>query len=252
MYLDSIIEVKTYTGGHFEKIGVTPCALDGEVGEMFHVDLPHDSYVAIVMLLLCVATMLIYCRSYRFLSFHTHNIFRMPRDNAFGIRETKHMTHLLSFFWLQRALLMSVVAFSVIFGGTVMDVESVYLSLGLLGAVFIGCYMLRNIVYQMVVPVIFGKKERGQFSVASSFLTAIDGMLLLPITLLHLYMSLSAEITLVLCGIVLISTLLIRIYKENSIFFRRNDVFLQFFLYLCTLEAVPIAIAVSILTYFHK
>lgn len=252
MYLDSIIQIKTYTGGHFEKIGVTPSALDGEVGELFHHDIPGDSLVAIVMLLLSVVTLLILCRTNRFLSFHMHNIFRKPRDNAFGIRETKTVTHLLAFFSVQRVLLLGILAFSVLYGGTLAEVEDRYLALGILSGVFAGFYLMRGIAFRMVVPVVFQKKERGQFAVAAAFLTALDGILLLPITLLHLYVGMNKEITLVLCGFLLISTLLLRIYKENSIFFRQNDVFLQFFLYLCTLEAVPIAIAASILTYFHN
>ena len=76
---------------------------------------------------------------------------------------------------------------------------------------------------------------------------AVQGALLLPLTLLHIYFQLSAETTLKLLAVTLAATLALRFYKSYNIFFRKKNAILQFFLYLCTLEAVPLALLTGII-----
>ena len=73
------------------------------------------------------------------------------------------------------------------------------------------------------------------------FLISIEGILLFPVVMLLAYFDLSMKNAVVYVAIVIFLAKILSFYKSYIIFFRRNGIFLQNFLYFCALEVIPLA-----------
>jgi hypothetical protein len=118
--------------------------------------------------------------------------------------------------------------------------NSDYLVIGTFFVVYLAYFSLKWLLYAMVNAVFFSGKQNVQWMKMQLFLTAILGVLLFPIVLLLVYFDLSLEKAVFYLFFVFIFTKILTIYKCWNIFFRRNGVFLQIFLYFCALEIVPL------------
>ena len=89
--------------------------------------------------------------------------------------------------------------------------------------------------------VFFGKQSRQQWWKTWLYLTALEGVALFPLVLLLVYLDISPQAWLVTLLIVAITIKILTFYKAFCIFFRQTRFYLQFFLYLCALELMPMA-----------
>lgn len=96
------------------------------------------------------------------------------------------------------------------------------------------------LLYRLVNGVFFGSRKSRLWDEAYLTITAIEGALLFPLSLLLVYFDLGVEKALVCFIIILFLNKILTFYKAWSIFFRQNDFSLQIFLYFCTLEIVPL------------
>lgn len=193
-------------------------------------------------------SMITVVRSWRFIRFQTKNLFRMPRENSVEMRETSDEMRYQTYFCLQGVVLLGILAYSTAMhylGGDF--VLGHYAMLGVFFGIFATYYIVRELLILIVHNVFFEKKQRHIENISRLYFTAIQGAALLPVTLLHVYFQLSTETTLKLLVVILALPLLLHFYKLYNIFFRKRNAFLQFFLYLCTLEAVPFALLTGIL-----
>ncbi len=120
------------------------------------------------------------------------------------------------------------------------SLPSHYLFLAGYTLLFAAYYTLRHALYSMVNWVFFPHEAREMWVDAGSLLTCLQSVLLFPFVLLMVYFTLPDEwVFYCVLGIVGIVQLL-RFYKSSVIFFAGFHRFLYNFLYLCTLETVPL------------
>ena len=109
----------------------------------------------------------------------------------------------------------------------------------LLFTAFTVYYALKWLVATMVNLTFFGVKKNLQWMTLQLQVTALQGVLLFPILALQIYFDFSTENALIYIGFVLFLNKILTFYKAYQIFFRGNGLYLQTFLYFCTLEIAP-------------
>lgn len=220
-----------------------PAGRLGVAGEPVPYSLVNDSFVTMVMVLCILVSMITVARSWRFICFQTKNLLRMPRENSVEMRETSAEMRYQTYFCLQGVILLGILACSAAahyLGGDFMLGH--YAVLGVFCAVFAAYYIIRELLVLIVQKVFFEQRERHLDNMSRLYFMAVQGALFLPITMLHIYFQLSMEITLKLLAATVVMSMILHFYKAYNVFFRKKNAVLQFFLYLCTLEAVPLVL----------
>lgn len=243
--MDTLFQESYVKHTPFYHEGVSPIRL-GEAGVPTDYSVISDDYVAVGALLLLLVSILTLTRSWRFVCFHGRNLLRTPRENSIEMRETMKEVQYQIYFWVQGVIILGVCTFMLSreYFGTSYSLD-VYPMMGVFTACFAAYYAIMELLYLIVHPVFFTKQQRHLMGLSRVFLTATQGAVLLPIMLLGIYEQLNPENVLRSVLFIVISTLLLRFYKVYCIFFKKNGRFLQFFLYLCTLEAVPLVILIG-------
>lgn len=229
---------------HKEVTSIIP----GEAGEPLSYSIRNDGFVALALIVCILISIIMTARSSRFIAYQTKNIFRTPRENSIELRETVDEMQYQIFFCIQGIVMMAAFAYSftrTYIGGD-LPIDD-YLLIGIYCIIFVAYRVIGELIRSVAHGVFFNKTERHLSNVSQLFLIALQGAAMLPLLLLHIYCKLDNEITLYALAAIVITTLLLRFYKAFCIFFRKKHSFLQFFLYLCTLEAVPLALLTGIL-----
>lgn len=220
-----------------------PASRLGVSGEPVPYSLINDSLVAMAMVFCILVTMITVARSWRLICFQTKNLFRVPRENSAEMRETSAEMRYQTYFCLQGVVLLGILATSVTayYLGNDFKIGN-YAVLGVFCSVFTAYYITRELLTMIVHNVFFESKERHLDNISRLFFMAAQGAVLLPITLLHIYFQLSMEATLRLLAVTVALPMALHYYKSYNIFFRKRNAVMPFLLYLCTLEAVPLAL----------
>lgn len=215
----------------------------GDAGETVSYSIATDSYATMALLLCILLSVISIAKSINFVHFQFRNLFRIPRENSIEMRETADEMQYQFFFCIQSILMLGIISHSAIEDYLGKDfIVNDYLMIAILSGVFGAYYFLHEVLYFLVHITYFPLAQRHIFYVSRLFLYAMQGALFLPITLVHVYFHVDIKTT-VYCALgVIFSTLFIRFYKLYNTFFKKNGHFLQFFLYLCTLEAVPLTL----------
>jgi len=111
---------------------------------------------------------------------------------------------------------------------------------GLLMAVIMGYYILKWGLTMGVNCVLFGSNKNLQWMRDVLFVTSLQGLLLFPLILLHVYFSWWGYNVVYYFTLVVFSAKLLTFYKSWKIFFQQKGGLMQTFLYFCTLEIVPL------------
>lgn len=247
---DTIYYKEQYVSGTPYYHGELTGAPVGESGTPIAFSIAGDGYISIALCLCMLLSILVASHSWRFTSFQFRNLFRTPRVNSVHLRETAKEMQYQVYFILQSVLLLGVLSFSVVNTHLEGDLPcSPYIFLGCTTTLFAVFFFVRDMMQRMVNLVYFDKFQRQMYGVARLFIMAVYGALLLPVTLLHVYLQIDSHNTLISVFLVLFACLLLRFYKTWSIFFRKNGNLFGYFLYLCTLEIVPLALLMGILLF---
>ena len=115
-----------------------------------------------------------------------------------------------------------------------------YLLVAIFFGVFCGYYALKGLLYTAVNLVFFDSKRNEQWLRTILFLQGAIGVFLFPAVMLLTYFDVTpVTIIYYLIG-VLVFVKIMTFYKCSAIFFRQNALYLQIFLYFCTLEIIPL------------
>lgn len=125
--------------------------------------------------------------------------------------------------------------------------SSEYIVLGLFFAATFGTFLSQHLLYRWVNATFFPENNLSKWEDHKLFLLALCGALQMPIVLLNVFFDLSIFVSLILFGIVYVFYELLIFFKAYYIFFEKNTLKLQIFLYLCTLEIIPIFVEWGIL-----
>lgn len=146
------------------------------------------------------------------------------------------------FLALQTCLLLAVTCFLYVvsYQQATFLLNAPYQMVAIFFCVFIGYFLLKLLVCDIVNNVFFTSKKNRQWKRGLLFITALEGFALFPVVMLQVYVGLSMQ-TMTYCLVfILIIAKILTFYKCWLIFFRQMSGFLQIILYLCALEIVPV------------
>ena len=123
-----------------------------------------------------------------------------------------------------------------------------YLVMMSYAGIFIAYLLMKRFLYMISIPMYSNIQQWRAWRHLFSFTTALQGLWFLPVTIINIYLGLGASTTLILAIIGVAITFFVRIYNAWSIFFKKKKLYVPFFLYLCTLETVPLALLAGTLT----
>lgn len=103
---------------------------------------------------------------------------------------------------------------------------------------FIVYFLLKWGFYSLINMEFFGIKKTLQWMYVLLFLSAAEGILLLPVVILQFYFDVGISFSLIYCFFVLFLNKILTFYKAWQNFFKQNGGFLQTFLYFCALEII--------------
>lgn len=222
-----------------------PAVRNGEMGIPVEYSISNDSILSLGMFMCVLLSIIMISRSWRFTCFQMKNLFRTPRENSIILRETSSEIRYQFFFSLQGVLLLAMFVYTLA-RHLLNEGEDYSVGDYQLIAIYGGAILLYRLLCEgledIVLPIYFKSNQRLMWKGSRQFLIALQGALLLPVALVYFYFHLDIHTTIMVTIGIIATTLLLRFYKAYCIFFQKNNAFLQFFLYLCTLKVIPLAL----------
>ena len=213
----------------------------GVAGDPVPYTVANDNFITSLLLLCFVLACVAYSMSKHFIVRQAKNFFRTPNYGTTVITETSNELRFQMFLVLQTCLLVGLGYFiySREAKGDTFTIEQYQVI-----SIYAGCvaayFLLKGILYASTGWVFFDKKKNEQWMKAYLFLVSCEGVLLFPGIMLMAYFGLSIQATVVYSLIVIGLLKILSFYKCYLIFFKLKGAFLQFFLYFCALEMIPL------------
>ena len=215
---------------------------NGVAGDPAPYNVANDNVITGLLLVFFIVATVLISSTRDFIVRQTRSFFHSTRRTA-NIGETTAEVNLQLVLVLQTALMGGILYY--MYAREVMgmsfSIDSPLAVIGIFCAVFFGYFLLKAVLYSIVNWVFFGKQSRQQWWKTWLYLTALEGVALFPLVLLLVYLDISPQAWLVTLLIVAITIKILTFYKAFCIFFRQTRLYLQFFLYLCALELMPMA-----------
>ncbi len=215
----------------------------GVAGDPMPYSLRSDNVISLLFIICFVVGMIAFAKSRRFILRQSKHFFYVPRSETSAITETSSEVRFQFFLVLQTSLLLSLLQYFYTQHhiGTTFILSSEYQLIAIYFGMWAGYFLLKGLLYTLVNTVFFGARKNLQWIKALLFITAMEGVVMLPLGLLQVYFNMSIESVMTYFIAVLIFVKLLTFYKCYIIFFRRTGVFLQIILYFCALEIIPLA-----------
>ena len=213
----------------------------GIAGDPIPYNISNDNVISSLLLGCFVMTLLAFAISKNFVVQQIKDFFYIPRREDIKIPTSSELIALF-YFALQTCLLLSMAYFFYVkahVADTFVFAEE-YLFIGLLFIITLGYTILKYPLYTLVNYTFFVGKNNGQWLHTLLLLSAVEGALLFPAVLFQSYFDIPLQNTVFYAVFVLILVKILTFYKCFVIFFRKNGLFLQIFLYFCTLEIIPL------------
>ena len=178
---------------------------------------------------------------------HGRSLFFQSIRKLFSAYEINHIFHkktivdtfCLLLLNLQTCLLVSILLLKVVSENETLTYSVAIILLACYSLIIFLYLLVKRIFYRFVNWVFFDKIKNSLWIDSYFFIISIGGILLLPITLLIVYSSVSSYLSILLPAILLFLMNLYFIYRCFSIFFSQLHGFCYLFLYFCTLEILP-------------
>ena len=211
----------------------------------------NDDVIACTLLVCFMLTVLVVSRSVKFIIIQVKDIFYPVREDSIEMKETANEVNYQFLLCIQTGILLSMAFFYYAqnYIAETYILQSEYELVGIFMAILVGYFLIKELILRWVHWTFFNKSQQHASNISRLFLTAMEGVLMLPNVLVHIYFSMSATSLLYTTIIIVAIIRLVSFYKVYSIFFRKKGSFLQIFLYFCTLEAIPLAILWGLLIF---
>ena len=207
-----------------------------------------DNTLSLVLLLCSLLLIMIVMHSRKVLSLRIRSLF-IHTTNLSNYRHTKSDKRKELFLTALSIMSLSLIGYSAelhYFGEPL--ATNHYLVMASYAGIFITFLLLKRLLYMLTIPIYCNIQQWRAWHHLIRFTTSLQGLWFLPIALVNVYFGLSAPTTLILAIIGITITFFVRIYNAWSIFFKKKKLYVPFFLYLCTLETVPLALLAGTLT----
>ncbi len=215
----------------------------GVAGDPVPYSIARDNVITALLIGCFVLALVAYAKSRRFILRQAKDFFRPPYgEKMTAMTETAGEIRFQFFLVMQTCLLLALVYFfHVQIKVTDTFVIDQYQVIGIYAAIIFAGILVKGGAYSLAGWVFFDKRRNEMWMKALLFLLAMEGVALFPVVMLQAYFEMPVQATLVCTAIVLGVFRLLAFYKQYIIFFRREGLSLQIFLYFCTLEIIPMA-----------
>lgn len=213
----------------------------GVAGDPVPYTLRGDNLFTSLMLISFVILVVSLSNARRFIVRQLKDFFYFPHNDS-NISETLNELRFQLFLVLLVCLLLAITTYQYAreYVADSFMIDSDFLLVGLFTGSFLGYFLVKGLLYWLINAVFFEPRSCTHWLKQLLFITATEGVLLFPAVLLLVYFDLAIEKAAYYFAFVLILAKILTFYKAWSIFFRRKGIFLQFFLYFCALEIVPL------------
>lgn len=212
----------------------------GVAGDPVPYTVAGDNFITSLLLLCFVLACVAFAKSRSFVIRQAKAFFRVPREGTTVMTETSTEVRFQFFLVLQTCLLIAI-GYFIYSKASISDTFTIeqYQVISIYAGIVMGYMILKTLLYSATGWLFFDKKKNEQWLKAYLFLLSLEGVLLFPDVMLLSYFDLSLQIAVIYALIVFGLVKILSFYKSYLIFFRRNGMFLQIFLYFCALEIVP-------------
>ena len=241
-----VVIPQCYREGFFSKDSLYHAELSGgrcgTAGDPVPYTMKNDNVITSLLLFCFVLSVIAFSHVRHFIARHIKTLIYQSNDGTSEVSETAVEVHFQLFLVLLDSLLLAILFYfytlRVIADTFVLD--SPYLLIVIFLGEVLFYFLAKWLIYSVVNSVFFDGKNSRQWARSFLFAIAVESLLLFPIVVLQASFSLTLQNVLIYFVIVLIFVKLLTFYKCYVIFFRRNVVILQIFLYFCALEIVPV------------
>lgn len=203
-----------------------------------------DDVIASMVLFFLVATMFLVPKLIGYYTEKLKEFFAPARKDEIKQRSTLNEDLMLSYFVLQTCVICGLGFFEYTQHNIsdTFTVQSEYLVMGIFSAETLGWFFCTALLQEWTNYVFFPHIKKGTWTATRLLLHSLAGIALLPVFLLNIYTDAAPEFTLTCAGIVILFYEIMTFYRAYRTFFDRKALKLQIFLYLCTLEIIPLLI----------
>lgn len=221
----------------------------GIAGDPVPYSLHQDSVMSSVIIIATLFMLFCMRRASKFFAFQFRNFFRVVRNDSSMVKEAASDTRNLLVLSFYGAIVLALVFFSYSneYISETYITKSEYALMGIFLADIVGCGIAELLLHTTVSNVFFDKERRSQWTTTKLFAWSLQGICLMPVLMLVAYFGLDTDNAIIYTLIVIVLVKIILFYKAFQIFFGKIGDFLQFFLYLCTLEIIPALILWGVL-----
>ena len=222
----------------------------GAPGEMINSPLTHDSWVNLLMVVFFTLSVCMFVKSRAYLSYKLHNLSRRPQLTSTFFFEASKKAGYLTYFIYQGIFLGALLCYAYVIETGLLPLaadDTRYLALSLYALSFLGYLAIRKWAVELTHHIFYKREQRTMSHLERHFFLALESAACLPPVLAYLYFGMSAQNSIYFALVMILMVQIMGFYKQYLIFFSKNSRFLRFFLYLCTLEAIPIALLIGIL-----
>ena len=220
----------------------------GVAGDPVPYTIKNDDLISSLLLACFIIIIWAFIRVRSFFVKELKNFFYLHRIQVVNYETTRELRYQLLLV-LQTGLLLSVLFYLYVvhYMADTFILTSQFLLIWIYLLVFLAYFLVKTLLYSLIHFVFWDGKKNVQWMHAFVLLVSMEGILLLPVVLLLVYVELPLELMAVLTVFVLVFVKFLSFYKSYNIFFRQIGFKLQIFLYFCALEIMPIVILWSVL-----
>lgn len=263
---DSLLYNDTYIAhsGHYHP--EISGARNGEAGIPVNASMHIDSIILTALFFCVLITIATLRKSWRYSRYMLFNMWHTVRGDAYDLRESIKQER---YHWPLMIITLIMVATVAYIGlhdymhweaGTLYDYDKQSVAIGearislpnvirytailLLLTLWRACfYMLQHSVNRFL----FSRDNRRIWNITVRFQFAMQGMMILPAVIVYYLFEISPLLLVAYTVFILILTRLNRFIRTYSIFFAKKRQIFRYFLYLCTLEIIPLAILAGLM-----
>ena len=225
---------------------------------MFHPELPggrygvpgdpvpytvrQDNLLTSLLFVSFIMAVISFSSSRNFVIRQAKNFFRITHGGTTEVSETSNELRFQGFLVLLTGIMLSLIVYfyTINHYGDTFILPTQYHMIVIYLIMVVAYFVLKTIVYTVANLIFFDGKRNVQWIKSLLFITSMEGVAIFPAVILQAYFDLSEQNVMLYLIIALSIIKLLTFYKCYIIFFRQNVVRLQIFLYLCTLEIVPL------------
>lgn len=189
-----------------------------------------------------IIALLAFSKSRRFIARQVKSFVHEPSALVTEVTETTNEFRFQFFLVLQTCLLSSVLSFLYTRDtvGDVFMLPSLYHLMLIFFAVYVGYFVLKELIYGAVNGIFFGKSVTSRWFRMHIFVVSAEGVALFPLVMFQAYFDLPLQNAVIYVGLVIILVRILLAYKAYVMIFKQKSLVLQIILYLCALELMPL------------